>query len=56
MHVIINPYFLTPISDEDDKKKPSGKNIYLTVYDFFELHASLFPYEDVHIIIVRDKF
>jgi hypothetical protein len=43
MHVIIDPYFFFPISDEDlsDKMKRSGKNIYLTLYYFFELHASL---------------
>ena len=55
MHVIIDPYFFFPISDEDlsDKKKRSGKNIYLTLYYFFELHASLCPYEDVHMIIAK---
>ena len=55
MHVIIDPYFFFRISDEDlgDKKKSSGRNIYLTLYYFFELHASLYPYEDVHIIMAK---
>ena len=38
MHVIIDPYFFFPISDEDlsEKMKRSGKNIYLTLYYYFE--------------------
>jgi len=53
MRGIIDPYFFFRISDGDlsDKKNRSCKNIYLTLYNFFELHPSLFPYEDVHIII-----
>ena len=57
MHVIIDAYLFFPISDEDlsDKQKRFGKNIYLTLYYFLELHASLFPNEDVHIIIAKGR-